>query len=366
LELTTNEKISPAFFFIPDISGFTKFVNETELLHSKHIISELLNIIIDSDEMNLSISEIEGDAVLFYKMGEAPTLKQIAAQSKRTFIKFHEHLRLYERDRICQCGACSSANELSVKFIIHYGHAANIEIGDQKKLMGADVVLAHKVLKNDISSDEYVLITNNYFQAHPDKSVNSNQNWVSWKNGANEYEGIGKIDYSFYLLSALHSEVGEPPKRELFKKSKNPVSNKILINGSVKKIHSVVSDVALKTHLSNGNVKTVYDEAVIQRVGSSHKCITPKQSLDFKVTDNKVSDERAEFAEALTNNFFLKGMTFYSVIEHRGNGQSQLTSEVHYSNIGLLGRVLGIFIRPSIKKSVKEAQQAIKIYIESK
>ncbi len=37
-----------ALFFIPDISGFTNFVNNTELEHSIHIISELLELLIDS------------------------------------------------------------------------------------------------------------------------------------------------------------------------------------------------------------------------------------------------------------------------------------------------------------------------------
>ena len=40
--------------FIPDISGFTRFVNEVEIDHSRHIIQELLEVIINSN------SNIEG------------------------------------------------------------------------------------------------------------------------------------------------------------------------------------------------------------------------------------------------------------------------------------------------------------------
>ena len=43
--------------FIPDISGFTEFVNNTAIEHSQHIISELMEIIIDSNKLNFSISE---------------------------------------------------------------------------------------------------------------------------------------------------------------------------------------------------------------------------------------------------------------------------------------------------------------------
>ena len=35
--------------FIPDISGFTDFVNETEVDHSRYIIQELLDTLINAN-----------------------------------------------------------------------------------------------------------------------------------------------------------------------------------------------------------------------------------------------------------------------------------------------------------------------------
>ena len=61
---------SNSFLFVPDITGFTEFVNKTEIDHSQHIISELLENIIDSNQLGLEISEVEGDAVLFYKKND--------------------------------------------------------------------------------------------------------------------------------------------------------------------------------------------------------------------------------------------------------------------------------------------------------
>jgi len=66
--------------FIPDISGFTNFVTNTEIEHSRHIIQELLEVIINSNNLGLEISEIEGDAILFYKYGDTPDLKEIYSQ----------------------------------------------------------------------------------------------------------------------------------------------------------------------------------------------------------------------------------------------------------------------------------------------
>ena len=58
--------------FIPDISGFTRFVTETEIGHSRLIIQELLEVLINANESGLEVSEIEGDAILFYKFVQDP------------------------------------------------------------------------------------------------------------------------------------------------------------------------------------------------------------------------------------------------------------------------------------------------------
>ncbi len=54
-----------ATLFIPDISGFSRFIDETEISHSQHIVTELLEALIDANELDLVVSEVEGDAVFF-------------------------------------------------------------------------------------------------------------------------------------------------------------------------------------------------------------------------------------------------------------------------------------------------------------
>ena len=60
--------------FIPDISGFSRFVNAVEIEHSRFIIQQLLEVLIQANDSGLTISEIEGDAILFYKFGEPVAL----------------------------------------------------------------------------------------------------------------------------------------------------------------------------------------------------------------------------------------------------------------------------------------------------
>ena len=87
--------------FIPDISGFTRFVNETEIDHSRLIIQELLDILINANQIGLEVSEIEGDAILFYKFGESPGLEKLYQQVEKMFCDFHRHLNAYDHLRYC-------------------------------------------------------------------------------------------------------------------------------------------------------------------------------------------------------------------------------------------------------------------------
>lgn len=97
---------------MPDISGFTRFVKEVEIEHSRLIIQELLEILIDANNSGLAISEIEGDAILFYKFGERPALNRVRQQVEEMFSAFHKSLT-YESRRYCQCNACLSAINLT-------------------------------------------------------------------------------------------------------------------------------------------------------------------------------------------------------------------------------------------------------------
>ena len=67
--------------FIPDISGFSRFVTRTEIDHSRLIVQELLETLIEANEIGLEVSEIEGDAILFYRYGDAPPLEGDAGRA---------------------------------------------------------------------------------------------------------------------------------------------------------------------------------------------------------------------------------------------------------------------------------------------
>ena len=208
---------SKGLLFIPDISGFTRFINQTEIEHSRLIIQELLELLINANEAGLEVSEIEGDAILFYKYGEPPELKDLYKQVEKMFCQFHKHIIAYDNRRFCQCKACVSAVELSLKIITHYGEFTSYNVKNFNKLIGKDVIIAHQLLKNDIDKHEYWLVTNSLVNEERPADF---EEWMKWDTSTKQTES-GEIPFHYTQLSELKSDLSpEFPEFELGDKTK--------------------------------------------------------------------------------------------------------------------------------------------------
>ena len=191
-----------ALIFIPDISGFTKFITKCNIDHSNQIISNLINVILNSNLLELKVSEIEGDAVLFYSKGTPLTKEEIIQQSKRMFIDFHTNLKAMERNFFCNCGSCSTASDLTIKFVAHYGACKEVPIHNSTKLIGSDVILAHKLLKNNVPESEYILLSEKYLKSQQSKST-IEEDWVDIKSNIENIEDFGEVRTKYIPLSPL-------------------------------------------------------------------------------------------------------------------------------------------------------------------
>ncbi|MFC2088803.1 DUF2652 domain-containing protein, partial [Calditrichota bacterium] len=267
-----NQEPQPALIFIPDISGFTKFVTDTEISHSLHIIQELIEVIIDSDTLGLSVSEIEGDAVLFYRLDYSPSPAKIAEQVRNMFINFHKHLKIIERDRVCHCGACSTAINLTLKFLTHAGEISISKIKDHEKIVGKDVIIAHRLLKNSIDSNEYVLLTENYLQTQSENNFKQHFGWNDPKSGVVNYEHIGEINYNYILLSPLKELVPKVPPNSEFQKFKYPIIIKQFVDASSELIYITIINLDLRKEWTTGLKKLDYNKSEISQIGSKHIC----------------------------------------------------------------------------------------------
>ena len=264
--------------FIPDISGFTKFVNETEIEHSRYIISELLENIINSNQIGLTISEIEGDAVLFFRFGNNPSPEEIYQQVEKMFCNFQKQLKNYESRRACQCSACMAAINLSLKIITHYGEFSTLNVKKYSKLIGKDVIVAHQLLKNDIDLHEYWLVTNDMFKENP--IGNNFPGWMNWEKG-NKQTDKGEVAFQYCMLSKLKDKVQTDRISDLNLTDNkiNLISNSITIDAPSITVLSIIGNLSLRSKWMEGIKLAEQLSHPINHVGVKYRAVFNKQPL---------------------------------------------------------------------------------------
>jgi len=308
---------SQALIFIPDISGYTKFITETENKHSKHIITELLEVIIGANTLKLQVSEIEGDAVLFYRKGDPPDLNDLLSQVKKMFLAFHTQIKIIQRDNICQCGACRAAVELTLKFITHFGILDEISIQNFSKIMGSDVILAHRLLKNNIDENEYLLLTQKYYSTQDIQGVNLNS-WVSFREHSENIEQFDIVQIQYTPLIEIRKEVPEVTDNKRSSYHFNKPDHTIFIEAPMLLVHDILIDPKTKLEF-NPDVKAVTSDNEINRVNATHKCVLEDIEIDFVTKSSKIKNKEIYFAE---EGQMSTGVAFITIfkLEQEGKG----------------------------------------------
>lgn len=195
---------------IADISGYTRFLTDSELEHANGIIADLLNSIIDAIQAPLSVVSIEGDAVFMHgEMAEGMVGQTVLESVELLYTSFATALENMVLNTTCNCNACANISGLGLKIVMHCGEYATTAIGNLTTLSGPTVIAVHRLLKNRIAEEtgisDYLLVTKACTDA-----LGVGDIVASWEPHAEEYEHIGVVDG---YVSSL-SDVWEFRKRQ--------------------------------------------------------------------------------------------------------------------------------------------------------
>jgi hypothetical protein len=336
--------------FIPDISGFTRFINEIEIEHSRHIIQQLLEVLINANNTGLEISEIEGDAILFYKFGQPLELEAIYKQVENMFCAFHRHLNAYDNRKICQCKACVSAVDLTLKVITHYGEFTTYNVKNFSKLIGRDVIVAHQLLKNDIAQHEYWLVTDPLLQDTPPAGL---AQWMRWDASAKETE-TGTIPFHYTQLTQLRKDLPPEPDPHL-----EPANKAKMV--SVSKEY----DVDIKTlgftvihfefrHLWQVGIKEIDEvEHFLPGIGSRHRHVLEngQQLLMFISSFAYNPEEKIVFSEMDEKS---KSCTYF-IVEKINAHRTRLTIEFYLQKNPLRQFLFGLSEKSKMEERLRQS-----------
>ncbi len=338
----------PTLLFLPDISGFTKFVNETEVDHSQHIIQELIEAMLDANKLKLEVAEIEGDAIFFYSK-KMPSFDKLHDQIEGIFKAFHTHIKKYENQRICNCGACTGAVDLKLKFVVHSGEVGYLKIkGNSDKPHGKEVVAAHRLLKNKIGHSQYVLYSNQFIEQSDFPDSKS----AMMVNGSMEEKDLRNIGFKYELIDQWENKIEDPGKAKKGILIDSPLEQKIEVKRNISDVFQFISDFRYRYLWNQDAVKIEYDPKKLNRVGTEHYCIVNKERLSFETVTQDFDDNPYVYGESLKNSSLFKDFANYFVLEETDSGSTEVTMQFHVKPKSWFHRLLMPIIKFKITKTM--------------
>ena len=351
-----------SLLFLPDISGYTKFIQATEVEHSQHVISELLEILIAANTEGLKLAEIEGDALFFYKENDIPSQERLLALMEGMFTAFYSHLELLKKNRICPCNACATAPNLELKIIAHAGVLQHIEVQGNRKPFGQQVIEAHRLLKNSVNSSNYVLISESLANAIRLSKYYSSK-LFRFRTGSDTYDDE-KVAYLYSLIEVKELRLKEVPiiKKVEFDRPPNLLSTE----------RFSVSAATLMEYMTNFSHRSAWVKGVdgftfkkneVTRLGTEHVCVINGKNLNFETVSKTVEDHQFVYGELTTDPFPFDRLYQFYIITPISENECTLDWEVFWEAKSPVKKLLiALLAKPGFKKNLASAMTELKSY----
>jgi hypothetical protein len=173
--------------------------NARTLAHSQVIITELVKAIVRQIELPLEVAKLEGDAVFLYGRKQNglqpwPEARRVVGAKLLAFFRlFGEKVAELSQSTTCSCHACAHIDRLRLKIVVHSGEALLHRVFNFLELAGVDVIIVHRLLKNSVPADQYLLLTE---AAGRDLEFAGP---IQLTDSSETYEDIGRVNTLVYL-----------------------------------------------------------------------------------------------------------------------------------------------------------------------
>ncbi|MET1259367.1 DUF2652 domain-containing protein [Flagellimonas sp. DF-77] len=351
--------MAKSLLFLPDISGYTKFIQTTEVEHSQHIISELLEVLIAANTENMELAEIEGDALFFYKEGEVPSQERLLAQIETMFTAFYNHLEFLKKNRICPCNACATAPDLELKIIAHAGQLQHIEVQGTRKPFGQQVIEAHRLMKNSVNSDNYVLISRSLaFEIQ--LSAYYSSKLFRFRQGSDHYDDT-TIDYLYSLIDTQQLPLKEPETvaeieierpADLIFEREYPVG--------AEKLYEYISNLIYRAEWVKGVDRFDFKVNEVTRCGTEHVCVVNGKDLNFVSVTKAGEPGQLVYGEMTRDLLPVDAIYQFYTITPLSENTCHLKVELFWEAKSPLKRIMiALFAKKAFEKNTRTALEGL-------
>ena len=276
--------IETGFFFISDITGYTRFLTKSELGHAKEILDAIFDSILEHVEAPLEVSKVEGDAVFCYVPDRL--LKQPGSMlnaMEATYFEFRRQLRLMDINTSCECNACANMTELDLKVFIHHGEYIVHEVAGSSELAGSDVILVHRLMKNAVTETTgftgYGLVSKSAMEA-----IGTTGEAEGMVEHREHYEDFGDVTvYLSDLRGAWDAQAAR--QRRIVERDDAAGYASVFLPVTPWIAWSYVTDGDVKRQMYDVETHERTDDAVRLGIGASFHCKHELADIDYLVVD---------------------------------------------------------------------------------
>lgn len=182
----------PACLLIADISGYTSYLAGSELDHAQDILADLMTTVVGSMRPGFRLAKLEGDAAFAYVLTDRIDGSQLLDTVERTYFAFRRRLRDIAQATACECNACVLMPRLDLKIVAHHGSIIRHRIAGREELVGSDVIVAHRLLKNHVV-DRLRIPAYALFSSQCVAAMGIDPVALGMSEYKDDYEGIGEV-----------------------------------------------------------------------------------------------------------------------------------------------------------------------------
>jgi hypothetical protein len=343
-------------FILADIGGYTSFLTGVGIEHGKEITSHLLNSLLKCNHGRWKLANVEGDCLFLYREGREPP-DELADHIRALYEDFCDRTIDIAARASCPCGACSRTNDLSLKFIVHAGQFDTQKIGGREELIGADVVLVHRLLKNSVNLSEYALLTDGY-------TLGAVPAGLPAIKGSDQADGVGPVPFTALDLAPLRAEL--ETKRQVFVDER---SAKLAVTTEIDAPPDVVFDALMDTEKRGQWQRTMKSIQAMEgkrgEIGEVHRCVHDNGAKMIHVTV-AIDPENRRRTEKIWLNRLLKDIYVTTEARPLPDGRTKAGFfAIYRPAIPVLSHLTVPFIMTVMKRSVRKDMIGLKEFCEN-
>ena len=140
----------PLCLLIADISGYTEYLSTVEIDHAQDILADLIGTVVTGLRPQFRLAKLEGDAAFCFAPADKVDGSMLLDTIEHCYFGFRRRRRDVRQATSCECNACMQIPDLNLKFVAHHGLVVRQKLAGREELLGSDVIVAHRLLKNEI------------------------------------------------------------------------------------------------------------------------------------------------------------------------------------------------------------------------